>query len=358
MQERKKEKNRKPIYLLFAMLTVFALLVIILIWPSEQSKAINELKGCSNKNEVEIVWNKHKEKLFADEDFIQEVRGKLASFTLSEDEINDCIRWLPPAPTSINLIVVPDLSRRINDTGQIKSDLRLLDAIWKSFREYSMLKHDTKDRLIIDVTDHGQARGQFSLIADSLQFDLSTHRGKSNRLYFTPDKDRQFRKNIIQLYKLAKADPLGADYVLYFRTYLESRLRKSTLFDNYKNKVIILTDGYLEAETGNPQTDNGVYTRFLGYQTPLYNAVHNNNILEVISYYGLNIPTANIDLSSTQILICEVDERWTGVGYDFQILKTYWTDWLERMKAKDITFIQKQPASSLTIQQLNKFINE
>jgi hypothetical protein len=78
---------------------------------------------------------------------------------------------------SLNIIVIPDLSRRITDTienpKQIENDLVVLNTIWSSFVEYSKLKQDTKDKLIVDVTDIDQAKGQFSSIANQLQFDLS-----------------------------------------------------------------------------------------------------------------------------------------------------------------------------------------
>ena len=97
------------------------------------------------------------------------------------------------------MIVIPDLSRRITDTlnnpSQIEHDKTVFKAVWNTFVEYSKLKQDSKDRIIVDVTDIEQARGQFGNIANQLQFDLSTHSGKSNRLYFT---------HILYLYKISK----------------------------------------------------------------------------------------------------------------------------------------------------------
>ncbi|MBK8470889.1 MAG: hypothetical protein IPL33_01015 [Sphingobacteriales bacterium] len=166
---------------------------------------------------------------------------------------------MPPANTSINVIVIPDLSRRItdklNNPNQISNDTFALNTVWRSFVNYSKLKQNTKDRLMVDVTDIDQAKGQFSDVANQLQFDLSTHKGQSNRLYFTNDKNKQFEQAITTMYQSAKQRPLGADYVFYFKRYLINHIKKSTLFDNYINKVIIITDGYLEAEN-KPQIPN------------------------------------------------------------------------------------------------------
>ena len=265
-----------------------------------------------------------------------------------------CIGWLPPANTNLNLIVIPDLSRRITDTlnnpNQISNDILVLQTIWKSFVDYSKLKQDTKDRLIIDVTDIDAAKGQFGKVANNLQFDLSNHKGKSNRLFFTNDKDNTFEKNITEMYALAKQKPLGADYRFYLRRYLENNLKKSTLFDSYKNKVIIITDGYLEAE--NKPAD----TKINGFQKELYNAVTIGNISEVITKNNLNIPKVNIDLSNTEFFVCEVNERKAGKTYDFEILKAYWEDWFKRMNAKKIEFYPREKANDISTKRVNQFI--
>jgi tetratricopeptide (TPR) repeat protein len=185
-------------------------------------------------------------------DFQDAIRDKLNSFKLNDEELIKCLEWIPPTKTSLNVIVIPDLSRRITDTinnpNQLQNDKFILNTVWKSFVEHSKLKQDSKDRLMVDVTDIDQAKGQFSSIANKLQFDLSSHKGKSNRLYFTNDKNKQFTEAIDNLYNSAKEKPLGADYIFYFRRYLINHLKKPTLYDNYINKVIIITDGYLELE--------------------------------------------------------------------------------------------------------------
>ncbi len=363
-QRLKKKKDKKPLYILLGFLLFFIIFIFLITRPSTQSKAIDQIQVCSNTNDVKNVFELYKfELLETAEDgnkivaieFQTAVRNKLNSFNLTEDEIKECRSWLPPAPTSINLIVIPDLSRRITDTinnpKQIKNDKFVLQTIWQSFVAFSKLKQDTKDKLMINVTDIDQAKGQFESIANNLIFDLSVHKGKSNRLYFTPKKENQFTNSINQLYNSAKQKPLGADYKFYLRRYLVNHLKKPTLFDNYINKVVIITDGYLEAE-GKPAD-----TKICGYQRQLYQAVSNGNILELITLNGFNIPKVDIDLSNTEVLVCEVNERKVGKGYDFEILKAYWEDWFKRMNVKQkITFIQREQANDVTAKRVNDFI--
>lgn len=353
-KRQKKKKDKKPLYILGGFLLFFGLFIYAITRPSTQSKAIKELEISFNKKEVEIVWYKYKAELHQDEEFLLETRKKLSSFKLTDNEIEECREWLPPAPTSINVIVVPDLSRRIIDTlnnpNQINNDIFVLKTIWKSFVDNSKLKQNTKDKLVIDVTDIDQAKGQFGLVANNLQFDLSNHIGKSNRLFFTDNKNIQFETNIKEMYRLAKEKPLGADYRFYLRRYLINHLKKNTLFDNYINKLVIITDGYLEAE-GKPAD-----TKIIGFKKQLYNSVTIGNTLQIITNSGLNIPKVDIDLSNTEILVCEVNERKTGKSFDYEILKTYWEDWFKRMNAKKISFIQREQANDLTAKRVTEFI--
>lgn len=357
--KKQKKKDRKPIYLLLGFMIFFGVFIYFLTRPSLQSKAIDQIQVCSNVNDVKSVFERYKFELLENDengnkivaiDFQATVRNKLSSFHLNDEELKNCLQWLPTAKTSINVIIIPDLSRRIIDTvnnpNQISNDIFVLNTVWQSFIDYAKLKQDTKDRLMVDVTDIDQAKGQFGEIANQLQFDLSSNKGKSNRLYFTDDKTKQFDKAVSEMYQSAKQKPLGADYVFYFRRYLFNRLKKPTLFENYVNKVIIITDGYLEAE------DRAADTKL----TPqLYKSVVTGNTKDVINSLGLNIPKVPVDLSNTDVLVCEVNERRTGKTKDFEILKAYWEDWLTRMNAHKISFIQREQASDITKKKIEEF---
>jgi hypothetical protein len=360
METQLKRKNRKPLYILLGTMTFFVLFILLISGTTTTNKAIEEIQICNNAQEVKRVYEKYQFELIeADElgnksissDFQNAMRNKLASFKLNEEEIKKCIEWLPPAKTNLNLIVVPDLSKRISDEhnnpNQIAHDKIILEAVWKAFAETSYLKTNSKDKFIIDVTDPEQAKGAFSEIANELQFDLSKHKGKSNRLYFTEDKTKQFSKAITKMYQSAKEQPHGADYVFYFKRYLEKRIKKSTLHENYVNKLIIITDGYLEAQNRSSNTK----------LTPeLYKSLIIGNTKEMISILGLNIPFASVDLTNTEVMICEVNERKTGSGKDFEILKAYWTEWLERMNAKSIHFEEREQATINTTNAVQEFI--
>lgn len=359
---KKSKKSKKPIYILSGFLLFFILFIVLITRPSLQNQAIDQVQICSNVADVKSIYEKYKfDLLESDEngnkivskEFQDAIRHKLDSFHLSDEEIQNCIAWLPPSNKSLNIIVIPDLSRRLidsyNNPNQIEKDIFVLQSIWNSFQNFSKLRQDVKDKLIIDVTDIDQAKGQFEMIANQLQFDLSLHTGKSNRLFFTDERTKQFQNSISKMYESAKQKPLGADYPFYFRRYLADHLKKNTLFDNFENKVIIITDGYLEAETRQADTK---------FTPELYKSVLVGNTKETITSLGLNIPRIRIDLSNTDILVCEVNERKVGKTKDFEILKAYWEDWLTGMKAHKVSFIQHEQASNITKSKINDFITQ
>ena len=225
----KNKNNRKIGYILLIFLVIFGLFVYLITRPSLQSVAADEVHLSMNKDEVKQCWDKYKSKLHENDDFIAEIRTRLGGFNLTEAQIVEVKNWLPKPPTSLNLILVPDLSRRLTDTEnnpeQVKNDTILLNYIWDVFTDVTRLKIDSKDRLLLDVTDEGQAEGKFRTVANDLIFDLSTHKSKSNRLFFDEKMERKYKNNIDNLYKLAVVKPLGADYWYYFNRNLSKHIQ-------------------------------------------------------------------------------------------------------------------------------------
>ncbi|MCR6722103.1 MAG: hypothetical protein NVV59_17855 [Chitinophagaceae bacterium] len=317
--KKKKRKDRKPLAMLLAVLIFFVAFIYFISRPSAQTRAIELVNACNSIDDAKSLYDRHKFDLIETDEnggkvvsiaFQDAIRNKLNQLIQDENELNYCLKWLPPGKTSLNLIVVPDLSRRIidsfNNPGQISNDTLLLNVIWDEFVKFSRFRQDTKDRFIVDVTDIGQAQGKFRLVADSLYFDLAAHTGRSNRLYFTPAIADRFERYVKKMYDLAKP-PMGADYFFYFSRTLKSRLKYPTIFENVTNKIILITDGYMETKSADrTNTKHSAFKHTKG-----------GNLKELIQRTGISIPKLPLDLSNTQILICEVNERKKSAGKRF-----------------------------------------
>lgn len=340
--------NIKPLIYLLAFVAIFAFFIFILLRPSTQSKAIKEIKTCANIEDVKSTWDKYQPELLEDDDFCQAARDQLTSFNLKQTEIGEIKKWLPSKTKNLNVIVVPDLSLRIKDTAnnpeQIKNDTALLNKIWSCFKNNVRLKMNTKDRLIIDVADPSQAQDQFGSFANNLLFDLSDHKNKSNRLFFTNEIQTRFSSNISQLYNVASQQTSGADYVYYFSEKLPTRIKTSTLDNDYRNILLILTDGYLEINNGGSVISIS--------PTP---AKLKDYCSSGVLNYCLPKQTIDLSFSNLEIYLFEINERQSGKSCDYRGLKKWWTEWFKSMNISNTNedfFFRRQDAISLTQKQI------
>jgi hypothetical protein len=356
--------------------------VLLLTRSTVEEEAIKAVGICFSREEVKQVFLRYKSELTIrdetgsvsiSEDFLHAVRSRLAGLRLSEIEIRECLAWLPPAPESLNIIILPDFSRRIidevNNPQQIENDLELLNQIWETFKGVTRLKMDSHDRLIVDVTDEDQAGGKFRNLANDLIFDLSTHRGQSNRLYF----DRVgslYTERTSQLYELARDRPLGADYWYYFNRKLSRQIRKSTLFESYRNLVIILTDGYLEAQS-DARTGVWDYTGdYIKRQSVCNRMRDGQSVAEALRYQINSIPDCMDHYPELEVLVLEITERREGsvqertdrgTPCDYEILKRMWSDWFTLLEIRNTDrdfFIARNDATKLTKERIERFIKE
>jgi hypothetical protein len=321
-QMKKRKQNRKPLYILLVFIGVFSLFIYMLVKPSLESTAINELNTCLNTEDVKTVFYKYKTDLIESQDFCQAARDKLNSLNLSQSEIVDIKKWLPSKTNNLNVIIVPDLSNRIidneNNLDQIKRDSVIINAISESFINSVKTKMNSNDKLVIDITDRNQAGGKIGELADTIMYDLSNFKNKINKLYFN-DKREQFGSGVSKLYDAAYNFEVenpkggGADFVSYFSTNLKSKIQKSTLNDNYRNVLIILTDGYLEATKPN------------------------GDIISYIKFEPTEIQeTSSSRFKELEVYLLEFNRRKSANDLEENRIKRWWYEWLKSMNVKSI----------------------
>lgn len=359
-QQQKPRRKRLGLKLMLGFLLVFGGFIYAVTIPSAKSDAIRALKSCNNIEEVKTVYDQYKPELFDNDDFLFEVRTRLSSFNEPDSVVMACQQWLPQPPTNVNIIVVPDLSRRVideeNNPHQIENDKEILKSIWTSFEKRTSQEMNTQHSLMVTISNPEQAEGKFDRFADHLITDLKDHPNKSNRLYFTNYRKTQFRDYIDSLYACSSLGQSGADYLIFVKQYLGDLLKEATLFERYQNKLIILTDGYIERKGSGPFKDY-TQTQFVSRKKTT-NLIAEDFIPE-ITKKGLNLPIASsLDLSSTEIIVCEVNERKKGRDHDFQILKAYWMDWFQRMNAKDFQFVRRNYSIERTCEITDQFIQQ
>ena len=321
-----------------------------------QSLTADSIKAVFKKYEKEFMTTNKDLELEVNKDFLEIVRKRLNSLNLSDTEIDECLTWLP-VPTSLNLVLVPDLSRRIvddvNNPAQVESDTVILRYIWEAFKKYAQFKLDSEHRLAVDVTDEGQANGRFRTVADNLSFDFPKNETKRERIGRFDSAYVRYVKNIEVMYSLAKEKPVGADYWFYFKNNLSKNIRKNTLYNNYRNVLIIITDGYLEAESS---TETGIwdYTGNFQKRSEVVRRIKQGYSVKDAVKGLIEIPGFDQKFPTLEVLVLEINKRKgysekekdRGTNYDYDILKFLWTDWFTRLEIKnageDFFFLRNQ----------------
>lgn len=342
-----KRYNLKLIYMLVGSACFIFGFIFLITRVSPMKEANRKLQECNSVEEVQNIYNLYKNKLTSNNEFELNVRTKLTTFNLFESQEQACSKWLPPLVPNLNLIIVPDLSGRINDTinnpSQIINDKILLKYIWENFSKEAIMKRNSKDHFIIDVTGSNQVEGQFRTLADSLICDLSMAHGEANRKFLAGWKEK-YSKNINKLYSMAIEKPQGADYWDYFNNDLNKNLKKSTLLDSYRNVIVIITDGYLEAQN-KAETGVAMYTGGYEQRTQVFNKLKNGLSMEDALKGSISpIMDCQSHFKNLEVLLLEANPRHSkskqepidkGTPQDGRILRTLWTDWFKRLEIKN-----------------------
>lgn len=326
-----KKTNFKPLYFLLFFILILGVFFWIISRPSKFDNFANELEDCNDYTSIKSLFERYESEIIKEESFSVEFNAKLETLNLTDDQIQEVWNWIPENDTYLNLVVVPDLSRRLKKIGRPDNDKLLLNIIYDEFANYIIEKakgsnnYISNEKLIFEVSDREAAKGQFGKIADDLILDLNSK--KRPYWKFFKENKSQFILNANEFIDLGVSKPNGADYYKYFKDYLKTNTKKSTFTNRFRNVLIIITDGYLRTEK--------------------------------INYTGFSeIPSTNQDYSQWEVLILEVDDGNNG---DYAVLKKKWKHWLEGMNIKldeEVFFQQKMDASSKTKEVIKDFLNK
>lgn len=318
-------------------LAVIGIFIAIFTLNTSVSKtAIKEVKQSANKEQVQKVWDKYINDITSkngQEKLIKAVKEKLAKMDLNDEEIKHWhtqFKVFSDEKPSLNIIIIPDLSHRIQQIPHTeKYDKELISEAYRLFFQKAK-SYQSTDKLVVEVTDDSQASGLFGQIAENLTIDMTDKKNNENSKKYLENKERNFKQNIDNLYAKAMKKTTGADYVYYFNRIAPYRIKKSDIHTEYINKIIILTDGYLE-------TNNRTYTFTKGaLESTLKLAVDNGKLEEVMRYNDLAIPKSRYTLFNTEVLILEVTERPNGIMWHKDVLEQYWKDWFRSMGIKNV----------------------
>lgn len=273
-----------------------------------EMKAIQEgIRNVSSKDALDSIVNNLDEHTLRNPLLVKDIIKKYEKIGINDQTEIHKIGLRLGSPVYLNVIIIPDLSNRLTKlSGQSDNDIKIILNVYDKFIErINMSKNtDLKDCFRIDLTQETQSIGK----PISIKFTNSFNKEKIS------NEKSNLKKKLLELYGNAANNKIeGNDYVSYFRNQLvEPKLKLSTLNEVWENKVIILTDGYLE-------------TRKINF-TPINILSKNNPITE--------IGEKNVKFD---VLLGEIHLRDGDEGKNDN-LRSYWYNWFKSMGVANIDF--------------------
>lgn len=241
----------------------------------------------------------------------------------------------------VNIIVIIDTSDRVSEekhSNQRERDIDILKEIVDQF--YKLVEPtimrggtiETPHRLTFVVPEQPRVPDPPNKIINKLTIEAPRKRSKNPA--FQKKKDELINA-ISELYDYVQQHPqTGSDIWNWFRSQAKSPLSK-----NHQNRIICLSDGYLnfdiDIETNRPQ---GTYMRVgaLRDDPEVVNKIKNGS-------EGL-LPVGHFSDFNIKFLMLEIRLREEdGVKHfqDFDIIQAYWETWLNTMGIKDTEFFEQ-----------------
>ena len=226
---------------------------------------LKELEVASTPAELRALWQSH-EQLIKDytaqaRDFREVMFARVRALPQhASDPDTRFLRQklqeqLQQRPVHYNFIVVPDLSMRISREHyprNFRQDTEVIEMVLDIFLEKVQTRYfGHKDRIVLRPTDLQQVP-DFSRYAPALSIDFSGVDVADSRQFIDelPRNKQQFMNAVREMYQeVASNGHRGADIWKFFDEDLDQALvLPSTDSDSIRNVLVLVTDGYLEAD--------------------------------------------------------------------------------------------------------------
>ncbi len=277
------------------------------------------------------------------------------------------VKPVPKKTTIIhfNITFAPDLSNRVNPNLYKRplNDVDILRIItndlYPPILRYRRSENQ-KDKLLIDFINKGLIN-QYQVNTDKLLIDFGKFKNQNERINYImarPSATRTLKQDetamvteFNHINNKAASQNFGADIWTYFNQGIDDRIvlpeeqpindEGETYVNAYRNILILTTDGYIEAgiydkgfDLSKKRIDN-FRTAFLTSGQTDINAFFKKN-----KQFRIN-PIHNDHLKNLEVLVMELYDRSlskagsaTVQPTDMEIMKLFWTDWLQQSKVK------------------------
>lgn len=267
-----------------------------------------------------------------------------------------------------NINIVPDLSNRIlsNKSPKPVEDTKIVEEIIEDIYP-NILKNSVEfnqpDKVQMVFTNP-KIISYYNINNSALKFDFHNFKDQNERITYLLDRDKKgefkndkdnFKKEFTSIIEKARKRTCGADIWSFFNNELNERFiitKKDTIKDRnncfikqYKNIVVLITDGYIEAGLYGKETGNKTHhlsSKDIRKFRIAYEKSNETDIKEFFTKNGYGIiPAKNPLLSKVEVMAIEFyDRSLTKSGNatvhptDGEIIKIFWEDWMKKSGVK------------------------
>ncbi|MBL7559847.1 hypothetical protein JAO71_08535 [Olleya sp. YSTF-M6] len=235
---------------------------------------------------------------------------------------------------NLNISFLLDLSDRIspekypNSTMEYyRRDIAYIKSVSEAFdmhlRGKKVRAINDKMQLYFDPEPSNQ---NINTISNSLKYSLDK---KNVTLSVLDDIKESYASKPQKIYDLAIADNkyVGSDTWRFFK----SKVNDYCIEENYRNILVVLTDGYIYHKNTKIKEDN-----LTTYLTPSFIRevkLNNKNWESKIEDQQFGFIPAVHDLSNLEILVLGINPDNKN-PYEEDLIKKYWSDWFDAMKVR------------------------
>lgn len=235
---------------------------------------------------------------------------------------------------NLNISILLDLSDRINpikypnptmeyylrDVGYINS---VSEAFTNHLNTKKVRQANDKIQLYFDPEPFNP---EINRISKDLKIEINKDNITKESIKEIKDK---YANEPLKIYKLAIKDNnyVGSDTWKFFK----NKINDYCIEDEYRNILVILTDGYIYFKNSKIKEDN--LTTYLTPEMIREGNLNRQNWSEIMINQKFGFISANKDLSNLEILVLGINPN-NNNPYEEDVIKAYWTKWFEEMKVK------------------------
>jgi len=247
-----------------------------------------------------------------------------------------------------NIIVLLDLSDRIAIPGQIEKDKEIIRTIVESFEKnqqsfgYIMSRDLLRIMIAYEPNVNASTNDKMRISMEDLRPGGTSNQGER----IPPGKPgfnklkASFLQAVDQLYDNAAENPNpGADIYSFFCTELPVKY----LDQNMQNKLIILTDGYLQFEREYLRGRNECT-----YMRKIDRLREERNWKDYFLSRKLQLCPCERPLNNLEVLLLEVVPREKAIAlHEYDFIQFYWSTWLDEMGITKRIFPQEDKLNDI-----------